>query len=98
MSSGPRGVAALPGNFDEDKQIDPVDIRSKFDPWRADLFAYVSRLVRLRAAHPALARNECSVIHVDMERGFTDHAPTRRHQAAPRAHLPREAKVYVSSF
>ncbi|HVZ72708.1 MAG TPA: alpha-amylase family glycosyl hydrolase [Polyangia bacterium] len=62
-------TGAITGNADEDKQIDPVDFRSKYDPWRLDLFNYVGRLVRVRASTPALARNECAIIHVDATPG-----------------------------
>ena len=51
------------------KQIDPVNYERFDDPWRQDIFQYVSRLVKLRAASAALARNECSLIHVDTTDG-----------------------------
>jgi len=60
---------AIPANTDENKQIDPVDFRAVSDPWRQDLFAFVARLVRLRTTAPALARNECQVIHADTTEG-----------------------------
>jgi pullulanase len=54
---------------DENKQIEPLDLRDFDDPWRQDVFAYVARLVRVRTTSPALARNECSIIHTDTTDG-----------------------------
>lgn len=51
------------------KQIDPVNFERFSDPWRKDVFAYVARLVKQRTKSPALARNECSFIHVDTTAG-----------------------------
>jgi pullulanase/glycogen debranching enzyme len=59
-------LAVNPG---ENKQIDPVNYDRFADPWRRDLFAYVARLVRLRTTAPALGRNECRLIHVDVSSG-----------------------------
>jgi glycosidase len=62
---GAERTPVILSNPDEDKQIDPIDFRSKSDPWRSALFAYVARLVKFRTSAPALARNECQIIHTD---------------------------------
>jgi 1,4-alpha-glucan branching enzyme len=51
------------------KQIDPVNFERWADPWRRDVFDYVSRLVKLRTRSAALARNECRILHVDATAG-----------------------------
>jgi glycosidase len=51
------------------KQIDPVNFARFDDPWRKEIFAYVARLVKLRATSDALARNECELLHVDTTDG-----------------------------
>lgn len=50
---------------DSKKQTDPVFYARKADPWRAELFAYVARLVRFRIACPALGDDDTDFIHVD---------------------------------
>ena len=50
---------------DSKKQSDPVFYARKADPWRAELFAYVARLVRFRIACPALGDDYTDFIHVD---------------------------------
>jgi hypothetical protein len=52
------------------KQLDPVNFgRLEGGGRRRELLAYVSRLVRLRTSHPALARNEIDFFHVDFTPG-----------------------------
>jgi pullulanase len=51
------------------KQVDPVNFSRLSDPWRTDIFDYVSRLVKLRTAHPALGVNDTDFIHVDFNDG-----------------------------
>jgi pullulanase len=51
------------------KQVDPVNFSRFDDPDRRDLFGYVTRLVHLRTAHPALSLNDTRFIHVDFEQG-----------------------------
>jgi pullulanase len=51
------------------KQIDPVNYDRFSDPWRQEMFAFVSRLVKLRARSVALGRNDCSIIHIDTTDG-----------------------------
>jgi len=51
------------------KQVDPVDFTRLADSWRADLKSYVSRLIRLRTSHPALAINETTFLHTDFNDG-----------------------------
>ncbi len=51
------------------KQVDPVNFDRLGDDWRQALFRYVSRLVRLRTSHVALARNDTDFIHVDFNDG-----------------------------
>jgi pullulanase len=47
------------------KQIDPVNFSRLQDPPRQTILAYVSRLVKFRTTHPALAVNDTDFIHVD---------------------------------
>lgn len=54
---------------DANKQLDAVNFDLMTDPWRADLFAYVSRLVKLRTACPALSADDTDFIHVDFDDG-----------------------------
>ncbi|MFL5308723.1 MAG: alpha amylase [Polyangia bacterium] len=60
---------AIQESTGRNKQIDPVNYDRFADGWRRELFAYVARLVKLRAAAPALGRNECQLIHVDTTDG-----------------------------
>jgi pullulanase len=55
---------------DSNKQLDPVNFeRLDQDPWRQQLFAYVSRLVKLRTRSNALSVNDTAFIHVDFDAG-----------------------------
>jgi len=54
---------------DPRKQIDPVNDDRLADPWRKNVFDYVSRLIRLRTTSPALAVNDTDFIHVDFTEG-----------------------------
>jgi pullulanase len=54
---------------DARKQIDPVNYNRVADPWRRNIFDYVSRLIRLRTTFPALAVNDTDFIHVDFTEG-----------------------------
>ncbi|HEY3997730.1 MAG TPA: alpha-amylase family glycosyl hydrolase [Candidatus Xenobia bacterium] len=56
-------IMDVPG--DDSKEIDPVGFERLEEPWRAELFADVSRLVRLRTVHDALAVNDTEFIHWD---------------------------------
>jgi len=47
------------------KQCDPVNFDRYNDPWRKDIFDYVSILVKLRTRHDALCVNDTQFIHVD---------------------------------
>lgn len=49
------------------KEVDPVTFRRLQDPWRAQLFEYVRRLVRLRTTSDALCVNDVEWLHVDCE-------------------------------
>jgi pullulanase len=51
------------------KQIDPVNFDRLDDPWRRDLFEYVSRLIRLRTTSDALAVNDTAFVHCDFNDG-----------------------------
>jgi pullulanase len=51
------------------KQTDPVNFDRKQDPWRKNLFEYVTRLVKLRTTYDALAVNDTEFIHVDFNDG-----------------------------
>jgi hypothetical protein len=55
---------------DDNKQLDPVNYdRLDTDPWRQDVFQYVSRLVKFRTRSDALGVNETAFIHVDFDDG-----------------------------
>jgi 1,4-alpha-glucan branching enzyme len=54
---------------DRNKQMDPVNFNRKSDPWRKELFEYVSRLVKFRIASESLSVNETEFIHVDFSQG-----------------------------
>jgi 1,4-alpha-glucan branching enzyme len=55
---------------DSNKQLDPVNYdRLDRDPWRQEVFRYVSRLVRFRTRSDALAVNDTAFIHVDFNEG-----------------------------
>src|SRR4029450_742461 len=54
---------------DGGKQTDPVNFSRAEDPSRAELIEYVSRLVKLRTSHQALAVNDTEFIHVDFTPG-----------------------------
>jgi 1,4-alpha-glucan branching enzyme len=47
------------------KQVDPVNFERCEESWRQEIFQYVSRLVKLRTSHDALAVNDTDFIHVD---------------------------------
>jgi pullulanase len=51
------------------KQVDPVHFARAAEPFRARILVYVSRLVKLRTSHPALALNDTAFLHVDMNDG-----------------------------
>ena len=57
-------------NVDTRKQTDPVnyDLVTS-DPWRAQLFQYVSRLVKVRTTADALSVNDTEFIHIDFASG-----------------------------
>jgi pullulanase len=55
---------------DNNKQLDPVNYdRLDRDPWRQEMFHYVSRLVKFRTRSDALAVNDTAFIHVDFDDG-----------------------------
>lgn len=48
------------------KEIDPVNFDRVDEPWRKDVFQYVSRLVRFRTSSDALSVNDTEFLHVDL--------------------------------
>ena len=48
-----------------EKQMDAVNFERMAIPWRARVFEYVSRLVKLRTSNPALGVNDTEFIHTD---------------------------------
>ena len=54
---------------DGGKQVDPVNFSRADDPSRSGLVEFVSRLVKLRTTHPALAVNDTEFIHADFTPG-----------------------------
>jgi 1,4-alpha-glucan branching enzyme len=66
----------------DSKQTDPVNYARKMDPWRSELFDYVSNLVKFRQQCPALGDDDTNFIHVDRNgqimawtRGASNHLP-----------------------
>jgi hypothetical protein len=59
------------GQVDQDggKQVDPVNYSRATEPARADVLAYVSRLVKLRSSHPALGMNDTAFLQTDLADG-----------------------------
>jgi 1,4-alpha-glucan branching enzyme len=57
------------GHIDDEKQSDPLNLDRMADPWRQRVFAYVSRLVKLRTRHDALAVNDTQFLHTDFSDG-----------------------------
>jgi pullulanase len=51
------------------KQEDPVNFDRLSDPWRKDVFDYVSRLAALRTSAGALATNDVQFLHFDFAGG-----------------------------
>ncbi|GIJ92523.1 hypothetical protein Asppvi_001801 [Aspergillus pseudoviridinutans] len=51
-----------------EKQVDPVNYERKAQDWRARVFDYVARLIRLRKECPALGVDDTEFIHVDESR------------------------------
>ncbi len=51
------------------KQVDPVNFKRATEPMRARILAYVSQLIKLRTAHPALAVNDTQFLQVDLNDG-----------------------------
>lgn len=54
---------------DANKEIDPIRFELKAEPWRRDLFLFVSRLVKLRTKADALAVDDTAFLHVDFDGG-----------------------------
>jgi pullulanase/glycogen debranching enzyme len=54
---------------DANKEIDPIRFELKSQPWRRDLFQFVSRLVKLRTTADALSVDDTDFLHVDFEEG-----------------------------
>ncbi len=51
------------------KEVDPVNFERLDEPWRKDVFQYVSRLVKFRTASDALSVNDTQFLHVDFNDG-----------------------------
>ena len=51
------------------KQVDPVNFHRKEEPWRSEIFNYVSRLVHFRTSSAALALNDTRILHHDVTDG-----------------------------
>jgi pullulanase len=51
------------------KQIDPVNFSRMDEPWRRRVFDCVARLVQLRKTSDALAVNDTTFIHIDLDDG-----------------------------
>jgi 1,4-alpha-glucan branching enzyme len=47
------------------KEVDPVDFSRLQEPMRRSIFAYVSRLIKLRTSYPALGVSDTDFIHID---------------------------------
>ena len=68
--ASPMAFKASDANADDTKQMDPVnyDLMTG-DPWRQQIFAYVSRLVKFRTTSDALSADDTEFIHVDFDQG-----------------------------
>lgn len=51
------------------KEVDPVNFERVDEPWRNDIFQYVSRLVQFRTISDALSVNDTEFLHVDFNEG-----------------------------
>ncbi|MGB0561468.1 MAG: alpha-amylase family glycosyl hydrolase [Spirulinaceae cyanobacterium] len=60
---------ALDDEHSNHKQVDPVNFERLQEPWRQELFRYVSRLVKFRIHAPALALNDTDFLHIDYAEG-----------------------------
>jgi pullulanase len=58
-----------PGRGDTNKQVDPVHFGRMDDEWRQRIFTHVARLVRLRTTAGALAVDDTTFIHCDLDSG-----------------------------
>jgi glycosidase len=81
------------GNVTENggKEVDPVDFSRLEQPFRREIFQYVSRLVHLRTSAPALSVNDTEFIHVD----FNDN---KRVLVWKRGGLGQDPVVVVANF
>jgi 1,4-alpha-glucan branching enzyme len=55
--------------MDDPKQLDPVNFDRREEPWRKEIFKYVSRLVKFRTGYEALGLNDTDFIHTDFTEG-----------------------------
>jgi pullulanase len=51
------------------KEVDPVNFERLDEPWRNDIFQYVSRLVKFRTNSDSLSVNDTQFLHVDFNEG-----------------------------
>jgi pullulanase len=51
------------------KEVDPVNFERLDEPWRNEVFRYVSRLVNFRTVSDALSVNDTQFLHVDFNDG-----------------------------
>jgi 1,4-alpha-glucan branching enzyme len=65
------------------KQVDPINFELSAQPLRADVLAYVGRLVRLRTSHPALGINDTRFLQSDLNDGKRVFAWQRGNAADP---------------
>ena len=81
------------GNVTENggKEVDPVDFSRLEQPFRQEIFQYVSRLVHLRTSAAALSVNDTEFIHVD----FNDN---KRVLVWKRGALGQDPVVVVANF
>lgn len=81
------------GNVTENggKEVDPVDFTRLEQPFRQDIFQYVSRLVHLRASADALSVNDTEFIYVD----FSDN---KRVLVWKRGSFNQDPVVVVANF
>ena len=81
------------GNVTENggKEVDPVDFSRLQEPFRQEIFQYVSRLVHLRTSAAALSVNDTDFIHVD----FNDN---KRVLVWKRGGLGQDPVVVVANF
>lgn len=90
--ASPMSFSISDPNVNDAKQMDPVDYDLlSTDPWRQQVFNYVSRLVKFRAGSDALSVDDTEFIHIDFDSG-------KRVMAWKRGATGQDPVVVVANF